>query len=1159
MERFETPYGRDGWLHPRFVGDVDGDGYDDLAMLYPDKDETDFPCFVLVYGGPEGARIVGNAGLEGVRHTKVWSTLGWPSCWYGSLVGAGDVDGDGIADLLKSYLVSWEDVSSSGLVVLVYGKPDMPGDVQLEDTSSVGLRSARFIAREVDASADVKASTRDLNGDGFDDVAIRTAAPGTVNGGEGAGRLDVFYGGPHLQGDIDLSEVGQRFPGFRLQAAIGRFNLGEPFDSLGGAERSLTSASDVNGDGFQDLAVGAFGAWGGRGAVYLLLGGPTLDGVTRLKTAEPGGPLVEIIGEDGMNGGLGGGVNGLGDVDGDGYADILAGAYFGNRVYVIYGMPSWPSRVAIGDPGLRVFTLEGRRSLDGQIGAPLNAYIGYTNLGIGDWDLDGYGDFLVGAAQQEIRFEEEAGEVFLVYGGPHLSGTASVHDVGRSLRGIDIVGDGAHSWLGHALEAGGDLDGDGRDDFLITARYWYGDPSPFQPLWPSYVYAFYGGRRGGGLAAHTVRPADGSIEGGYEVSICGEGFEGTEEVLFAGVSSARVEVATSAELLVEAPAGAIAGPVDVVVRRGAEETILPGAFRYVDAAAYSDIALDPEALRASGRRVLVYRDTPWPPPGFQVGQFMTVFSGDLNGDGRDDLLVGEPRGGDERFGQLSVIFGSRELPDQIGLRETRQYGTVIQAESTRWNLGAFVAFPGDLDGDGRPDLALGGATDPDAIPSSLSGASYVLFGRDEWPEVMRLDEEIAAGTALSFLHSACGQSRVAGPGDLDGDGRPDILLGYYPGCYGEQSAVRIHFGEFSPGGGGLFPPVIITGDPTPIVIPDALGSPYARIFGAEVSGAGDMNGDGLADFLVGAEHPIGMVYLILGGPWDFVGASITEFVETGRAVLLPYEHQGNWYGLHTAGIGDFNGDGLDDAAVGAPSGGRDYHGGVFVVLGSREFGTSVREVNVLYAGKEEVVGMFGEYGYDSNAYVEALGDVNGDGLSDIGITGSDIKNARSRAYVVFGSRDPPSRIDLSHLGTQGFRLVSKEGNWLSGFNGGIASGDFDSDGRKDLAVAEATPDGRRVVVVFGDGSGKGIFLRGDANRDTKVDIADALSILAYLFLGDTFPPCFDAADADDGGTIDITDALYILGYLFLGTAAPPPPLSEPGTDPTADPIGCLGF
>jgi hypothetical protein len=84
-----------------------------------------------------------------------------------------------------------------------------------------------------------------------------------------------------------------------------------------------------------------------------------------------------------------------------------------------------------------------------------------------------------------------------------------------------------------------------------------------------------------------------------------------------------------------------------------------------------------------------------------------------------------------------------------------------------------------------------------------------------------------------------------------------------------------------------------------------------------------------------------------------------------------------------------------------------------------------------------------------------------------------------------------------------------------------------------------------------------LFLRGDSNRDGRVDLSDAVYTLGYLFLGSPMPECDDAADADDSGLINITDPIRTLGTLFLGDDPLPLPTGEPGPDPTADGLPCV--
>lgn len=84
------------------------------------------------------------------------------------------------------------------------------------------------------------------------------------------------------------------------------------------------------------------------------------------------------------------------------------------------------------------------------------------------------------------------------------------------------------------------------------------------------------------------------------------------------------------------------------------------------------------------------------------------------------------------------------------------------------------------------------------------------------------------------------------------------------------------------------------------------------------------------------------------------------------------------------------------------------------------------------------------------------------------------------------------------------------------------------------------------------------FIRGDANNNGGLEIADTIFLLTYLFLAGTPPVCDDSADANDDGGVSISDPIYELAYLFTGGPAPPDPGPSCGEDPTADPIECIG-
>jgi hypothetical protein len=1152
-----------------FVGDVDGDGMDDVA----DHWRYDCPCGEVIFGAAD-LNFTRGLDLSEVRHVKL---TGYPQddCFAGDVPGdAGDVDGDGIGDFMKAVDTSWGGVRLSGIVDLIYGARSLPAQVDLSRIEEAGVRFARFWTPEAEARLGLRhARAGDLNGDGYGDLCFSWSAVGSENAGPYAGGVFLVYGGRHLGGDIDIRRVGRDLPGCVIQGAHGETTPGSAYDYLGLRLRSIAPLGDVNGDGQDDLVVSAPGVQAKRGAVYLVLGGPGLTAKSHLFTAHPGGPLVEILGPTGNSSEFGSVVSGTGDVDGDGLADLLIGAERANAAYLIYGTRSWPASAAVDDGSLRVFKLKGKPFFDTPVGPRPNPPLGSSLAGIGDWDRDGLADFYVAAQQEEVRHGSNTGEGYLVLGSANLPATASVEDVGAGpVAGFTVLGDRPVTQLGMWVYAGGDLNSDGFKDFLVTAdwpQFW----TPADLAEPDYVVAFLGGLRTGlDLEVTGALPAEGGADGGDAVSIFGSGFRSDAAVSFGRTPAAAVEVISSAELRVRVPSTGTTGPVDVVVSSGGASSRLADGFRYEEAPAYRDIVLDPDALRAAGYRVMVFHDSLRTAPGFLVRQFISVFAADLNGDGRDELIVGQPlegEGAEGGNGRVSIIFGSASLPDEIAPGETERYGTLIEAETDRWNMSSYITAPGDVDGDGFPDLVLGGASDvAQSNPASWSGATYVVRGRASWPAVIRLDEEIQSGGAIVLPHDACGQSRVAECGDLNGDGRADFLVGTYPpigspipgkGCLGADAQVRLYLDAAH---ADADPPQRITGDPelVPLLVPLLNGPLSARAFGSTVSGAGDLNGDGFLDLIIGAEHQLGACYFVLGGEdgWNFREASITEFTE--RAVLITHEQQTGYFGLYAAGIGDFNGDGFDDALLGSPAYGRDSEGAAFVVFGSPDLGQGVKTLSVLREGLPRVMKVVGESYYDWNGYVTDLGDVNSDGLADFGITGDDLRNQEGRAYVIFGSRNPPERIELSgYLGKYGFRMRSSPGNWLSGSNGGMAAGDFDGDGFRDLAIGEAASGVRRVVVIFGRGKGAATFVRGDANRDGKVDLSDAIAVLSYLFLGGRKPACAEAGDANDSGSLELSDAIYLLNHLYLGGAPPRPPYPQPGPDTTTDALGCAGF
>ncbi len=1118
---------------PEFVGDVNGDGADDFVLATASRTIADHGDWLLVYGQP-GSRY-GDIDMTQAPTTRFFG----PKDVYPSRDNFGgfvDLDGDGYGDLLLGISrTPGLGIDRTGGAYVIYGSASLPEEIDLAALEQSGVRHAQIVSRQeglyfgrqIDGAGD-------LNGDGKTDIALS----GNIDAG-GAGLVDAIYflyGGFAPPETFDVAEIGFRVPGFVLRWA-------NKSDGVGCCGQTFKSAGDVNGDGFQDFAFGA----PARGSVYILLGGRDFRGIKEIGQLLVEGSLVEILGPGG-SGSFGRAVSGAGDVDGDGFADILVGAPLISRAYVIFGKPVWAAVQTLSD--LRTTTLRGKPpELLFGTSSPItgvNITLGSGVTGVGDFNGDGFDDFMVTNCVQVIDWNLYVGEGYVVFGNQTLPDTIDMADVGTTrCPGFAIRGEQANDKFGDWVDGGGDFDGDGRPDFLVSIPRWEADLRAAVPPVKQPVAVFYGGTDLESLQVFGVDPVEASVDGGTELRLCGTGFTGRETVEIDGRAASAVEARSSAELRVTVPAGTAGGAVDIDVRGDGGQVHLAKALTYVESAGYPDLVLDPEWLGAHGYRSMEFADTQSTIPSISYRSFLNTFIGDLNGDGIDDLVVGEPLGGPEGLGRVSIIFGrSALLPNRIGVGETQRYGTVILCGASLFGIGLLVAFPGDLNGDGLGELALG-ASEPLGGPAG--GGVYILPGRRNWPPLIDLEEEAAQGKCMLIRNTKCGVPFAAGPGDMSGDGIPDLAVGFWGDdspCRGEASEVWIFGQGLTLGEEDPVPNILIQGDPELIPFlhqPDTGGDPpEARVFGATIQKGGDLNGDGAPDLIAEGHHTgRGAGYFVFGGVLRD-GYYIVDLLASGRGVIFPLEAELGWTGIYAAGLGDFNGDGIDDAAFGLPAAGFVYDGKAFVVFGSRQFGSVTTSIDLFGANDGGWLTIDGEYSYDWSGYVHALGDVNGDGLADLGITSSGHSNTRGRGYVIFGRRNPPESIRLRDaFGTGGFRVTSSAAeNWLSAMFGGMSAGDLDGDGYRDLAIGERLADASmRVLVIFGRGPSRPGYVRtGDANDDRRIDIADAVRILTYLFAHGNAPGCMKAADVNDDENVNIADAVTLLGYLFAGGA-----------------------
>ncbi|MCK6529109.1 MAG: FG-GAP repeat protein [Candidatus Omnitrophica bacterium] len=324
------------------AGDVDGDGYDDVLVGAPNEfgalGEEQAGIAYFVSGPVEGGYGLDNGRLTAyVRGTTIFDRIG------AIVASAGDVDGDGFGDIL---------VGGRGPFRLFYGP--VTGALTPEDADATLQWSDPTLG---DGGGTAVAGARDVNGDGLDDVLYSV--------GENAVALVL---GP-LSGPVTTSDGAALFTSDEWRPALGT---------------SVALAGDVNGDGVEDVVLGAMGADGvveDAGAIYVFHG--PFSGEHPVTTAD-----ATLMGEGGE--GAGHALASTGDVNQDGYADFLVGAYrYGGlgaesgEAYLVYGPVS--GTVSLPDVGAR---FQGDAAGD---------RAGYAVAGVGDLDSDGYPDFIIGA------------------------------------------------------------------------------------------------------------------------------------------------------------------------------------------------------------------------------------------------------------------------------------------------------------------------------------------------------------------------------------------------------------------------------------------------------------------------------------------------------------------------------------------------------------------------------------------------------------------------------------------------------------------------------------------------------------------------------------------------------------------------------------------
>ncbi|MBN2102784.1 FG-GAP repeat protein [bacterium] len=448
-----------------------------------------------------------------------------------------------------------------------------------------------------------------------------------------------------------------------------------------------------------------------------------------------------------------------------------------------------------------------------------------------------------------------------------------------------------------------------------------------------------------------------------------------------------------------------------------------------------------------------------------------VASGDVNGDGFSDAIIGASATNPEErnlAGMVYVIFGSAE-PDNLFDASSDDADMIIYGAKNNDHLGKVAS--GDINNDGYDDIIAGAyVADPEGRNSA--GEVYIIYGRDdgynEYPSIINLAENEEDVRILGANVKDCLGMSLA-TGDINGDGTDDVIMGAYSasqGGYINVGQVHVIYGETN-----LNPIINLHEIPSDVTV---LGDDERDIAGAHIT-SGDMNNDQYDEIIIGAQYAdpknrdrAGEVYVIFGcsALADTIDLSSQE-----EDIRILGEAPGYCTGLALA-CKDINKDNFDDLFAGAPMNYASGPGYTYIIYGSSDL-EEITEIDL--AGDFNGITIKGKKAGDNCGYTLTSGDMNKDNINDICVgaylADPDGRSNAGETYVIFGSKQNPSIIDLSLINPDIEIHGDDSGDWLS--HAALSTGDFNNDKVDDIFVGAvfAEPQGKtntgEAYIIYG--------------------------------------------------------------------------------------------